>query len=138
MPVPREALLQKVRQWAAFADDDLALATLAMTAAAPAYRLVAYHAQQCAEKYLKAFLVFREVDFPFTHKISTLLEICEPIAPWVSRLQEAEKLTVYAVTARYPGVEEQVTLADATEAILLATNVRNVVRPELRGVGLET
>lgn len=28
------------------------------------YRLIAYHAQQCAEKYLKAYLVYHDIDFP--------------------------------------------------------------------------
>jgi hypothetical protein len=63
--------LRKVKEWARSADEDLRLARhgLALKSACP-YRLIAYHAQQCAEKYLKAFLVFEGVDFPYTHNIA--------------------------------------------------------------------
>ena len=65
MTASREDVVVKVREWAAHADDDMRVAqhTLTLHDACP-YRLVAYHAQQCAEKYLKAFLVLRGVDFP--------------------------------------------------------------------------
>lgn len=77
MTAPSEDIIEKVRQWAAFGDEDMSVArhTLSMADKCP-YRLVAYHAQQCVEKYLKAYLVFREIDFPFTHNIARLLELC--------------------------------------------------------------
>ena len=67
MTAPPDEIVAKVREWAAHADDDLRVAehTLTLPDECP-YRLVAYHAQQCAEKYLKAFLVLRGIDFPFT------------------------------------------------------------------------
>ena len=137
MPSPREHITSKARQWIALADDDLRVAAHTMRMSEPVpYRLVAYHAQQCAEKYLKAFLVVRQRDFPFTHNISMLLELCEPIAPWARDLTEAELLTVYAVTARYPGMEEPVTQAEARQAIQLASQVSAAVREALAHTGL--
>lgn len=55
--------LRKAREWTRSADEDLRLARhgLSLKSACP-YRLIAYHAQQCAEKYLKAFLVSEGVD----------------------------------------------------------------------------
>jgi HEPN domain-containing protein len=44
-------------------------------------RIIAFHAQQCAEKYLKAYLVSQKVDFPYTHSIATLLKLCGKYAP---------------------------------------------------------
>ena len=35
-------------------------------------RHVAYHAQQAAEKAIKAILVFEQVEFPFTHELNAL------------------------------------------------------------------
>ena len=137
MPSPREPIISKARQWMALADDDLRVAAHTMLMPEPVpYRLVAYHAQQCAEKYLKAFLVVRERDFPFTHNISTLLELCDPIAPWAGDLSDAELLTVYAVTARYPGIEDPVTQIDAQQAIELASQVRAAARDALAHAGL--
>ena len=53
MTAQHEHLLHKVRQWVDFAEEDLCLAEhgLCMGEESP-HRLVAYHAQQCAEKYL--------------------------------------------------------------------------------------
>ncbi|MBI4596054.1 MAG: HEPN domain-containing protein [Candidatus Tectomicrobia bacterium] len=97
-------ILRKVRQWLNFADEDLRLARHALTLSTGVpYRLVAYHAQQCAEKCLKAYLVYHRIDFPYTHNISRLLELCGEPASWAESLVEAEELSFYAVTTRYPG-----------------------------------
>ena len=106
MTAPREHVLRKARQWAAYADEDIRLAQQALNMGEQCpNRLAAYHAQQCAEKYLKAYLVHKEVDFPFTHNISLLLELCEESGAWAGTLRDAEALTRYAVTTRYPGEE---------------------------------
>lgn len=130
-------LLQKARQWIAYADEDLRLAeyALGMSSSTP-YRLIAYHAQQCAEKYLKAFLVLSEVDFPFTHNISLLLERCSEISDWPQTLEGAEELTAYAVTARYPGEAEIVTRHEALRAIDLAKSVKDTIVAALDERGL--
>jgi len=105
---------RQARQWLAYAAEDLAFARhgLKLGSDCP-FRLVAYHAQQCVDKALKAFLVFHRDDFPFTHNISTLLERCEKYAEWISRLERADELTSYAISARYPGVYEAVTAQQA-------------------------
>jgi HEPN domain-containing protein len=139
MKTPNESVLHKVKQWLIHGDEDLRLAMHAMTlqAGEPPYRLIAYHAQQCAEKCLKAFLVYCEADFPYTHNISTLLELCSEQADWPAQLQEAEQLTLYSITTRYPGEDEEVTDAEAERAIEMARKVRDRVRTELKLIGLE-
>ncbi len=133
-----EEIVDKARQWVAHADDDLRVArhTLAMAEDCP-YGVVAYHAQQCAEKYLKAYLVLRGVDFPYTHNIAHLLELCATDTDWAERLKDAAELTSYAVTARYPGIEEPVTEAEANRAMAIATSVCDVVRAALSPQGIE-
>jgi HEPN domain-containing protein len=139
MDAPREKVLQKVGEWLVRADDDLRLATYALTmqAQAPPYRLIAYHAQQCAEKCLKAFLVFQNVDFPYTHNIRSLLTLCEALADWPAALGDAQELTAYAVTARYPGEDSIVTDEEARRAVRLAEQVRTQVRADLQKLGME-
>jgi HEPN domain-containing protein len=39
--------------------------------------IVGFHAQQAVEKSLKAVLAVKGVDFPFTHDIEGLVELCE-------------------------------------------------------------
>ena len=53
-----------IRQWVRKAENDLRNAehTLTMKEGCP-FDLVCFHAQQCAEKYLKAWLVFLGIGF---------------------------------------------------------------------------
>jgi HEPN domain-containing protein len=127
----------KVNLWIAFAEEDLLMAQYAntMKKSVP-YRLVAYHSQQCAEKYLKAYLVFKSVDFPYTHDIFHLLELCAELADWARTIKDAEKLTLYAITTRYPGEEGKVTRDEALHAIDMASRVRLVVRKALDEEGM--
>ncbi|MCH7871786.1 MAG: HEPN domain-containing protein [Planctomycetes bacterium] len=91
------------------------------------YNLVAYHAQQCAEKQIKAYLVCCGIDFPYTHNIAYLLELCAGTTDWSDRLRDAEELTPYSVTARYPGEDEPVVQSEAKRAIEIAVQVCDVV-----------
>lgn len=137
MTVPRDAIVAKVRQWVARADDDMRVArhTLTLPDECP-YRLVAYHAQQCAEKCLKAYLVLRGIDFPFTHDIARLLELCSEQADWTNSLKDAEELTPFAITARYPADDEPVSEAEARRAVDIARRVREEVRTALSAEGV--
>ena len=103
----------------------------------PPSRLIAFHAQQCAEKHLKAYLVFRGIDFPFTRNLRRLLDLCVTRAAWAEQLRDAEELKPYASTARYPGEDLEVTGAEAHRAAEIADRVRETVRRSLREEGLE-
>ena len=137
MTAPRDQIEIKVRQWATYADEDLELARHALGMGAKcSTRLVAYHAQQCAEKYLKAYLVHRQVDFPFTHNISLLLELCGESGAWVTELTDAEILTRFGVKARYPGEDAEVPMEKAQQAVDIAARVRELVRQALAAEGV--
>jgi HEPN domain-containing protein len=141
MKTPDEGVQRKAREWVAYGDDDLRFAHMGLTLAReqrPPYHLIAYHAQQCAEKYLKAYLICLGVDFPRTHNISTLLELCSDHAEWPLTLRDAEELTDYAVASRYPGEAAEVTAQDAQRAIENAERVRTRVRAALRELGMES
>ncbi len=130
-----QEVLRKVKEWLVYANEDLHLAQhgLTLTEGCP-YRLIAYHAQQCVEKHLKAYLVYRMVDFPYTHNISRLLELCAEQTSWPKTILEAEELTPYAITARYPGEDEEVTKEEAGRAIRIAISVREIIRPILKEI----
>jgi len=98
--------------------------------------LIAFHAQQCAEKCLKCYLIFRGVDFPFTHSLRRLLDFCAEVADWAEQLRDAEELGPYAITARYPGENLMVNEAGARRAVEIAERVREVVRRALQKEGL--
>lgn len=89
---------------------------------------VCFHSQQTVEKYLKAVLVLKGIDFDKTHKISMLLSLLpRNIRPEMSRLEQ-ETLSDFAVMARYPGDYEPISLADARKAVAVARRVRGFIR----------
>jgi HEPN domain-containing protein len=88
---------------------------------------------------LKAYLVHQKVDFPYTHNISILLELCVEHVDWPEEIKNAEELTPYAITTRYPGEYEVVTKENTQKAIQIAKFARSVVRASLilEGVNIE-
>ncbi len=65
---------------------------------------VGFHAQQCAEKALKAFLAHHQRAFAKTHELEYLVNLCASIDPsFAGFLPTAAELTVFAVVNRYPG-----------------------------------
>ena len=130
-------LRQKVLQWLLYGEDDLRFAQHGLTLQTDCpCRLIAYHAQQCAEKHLKAYLVHKCIDFPYTHNIARLLELCAEHASWAEELTDAEELTPFAITTRYPGEDEAVSRAEAVRAIEIAEHVRKVVLAALADAGI--
>lgn len=55
------------RAWVAKAEEDFEMARLALRRKKPLTDPACFHAQQCAEKYLKGMLVARGQIFPKTH-----------------------------------------------------------------------
>lgn len=41
--------------------------------------VVCFHAEQCVEKYLKALLTLKAIDFPKTHNIAELVALLPPL-----------------------------------------------------------
>jgi HEPN domain-containing protein len=133
----KRELARTANEWLRFADEDLRLAEHAFTLASSVpYRLIAYHAQQCVEKSLKAYLVYQDIDFSFTHNIGKLLDWCGSNATWTIKIRIADELTPFAVTARYPGISQPVTKQAAMKALKTAKRVRTVVMAALSKAGL--
>ena len=138
MTNPDPDIMKMVAQWLTLANEDLDLASDALHySSRRPYRLIAYHAQQCAEKCLKSFWVYHSEDFPYTHNIRRLLKLCEKFATWPQNLKDAEELTPYAITTRYPGEDKEVTEDEAIGAIESARKVREQVRAKLKLLGME-
>ena len=65
-----------------------------------------FDAQQAAEKALKAVMMSRGIDFPYTHDIACLLGVLQVDGINLPEsMLSAARLTTYSVQARYPGSE---------------------------------
>ena len=118
-----------VKQWLEHAEEDLRLAKHAfrLSSSCP-YKLVAFHAQQCAEKYLKALLVWKGIPFPKTHDLPSLMAILPEDLHNLLTGEEQELLTEYATVTRYPGGYEDITLSEARSAVRVARRIRKDIR----------
>ena len=91
-----------------------------------------FHAQQAAEKAIKAVLVSRGADPPKMHNLGALLDLLPPEVALPSAAEEVADLSRYATVTRYPGSYEQITEEHFGGALRLAKSVvewaRDVVR----------
>jgi len=105
--------------WLRRAHSDLALASIALPAGV-LYTELCFHAQQAAEKSIKAVLVHYGIEFRKAHNIDYLLTLLPKEVPLPSEVEDAVGLTSYAVALRYPGDYEDVTEEAYREAIQAA------------------
>ncbi len=122
-----------VREWVEKAEHDLVTAeqALKLRRRCP-FDTVCFHAQQCAEKYLKALLVSRSTPFPKVHDIGELMALVPAEMRPPLDATEQERLALYAVACRYPGGCKQLARADAKGAVALAKRIRKTVRRHLK------
>jgi len=100
---PKGAL---VRAWMAKARSDLGTARKVASGPDAYLDTAIYHCQQAAEKAIKALLVQHDLRFEKTHDLEVLIARALPVTPGLSKLlDQADRLTPYAVAYRYPGEE---------------------------------
>jgi HEPN domain-containing protein len=86
-----------------------------------------FHAQQCAEKYIKVLLVSKGADFPKTHDLLLLNNLCSDVGIFLEiDPMLLNNLADYAVRTRYPG--EEPSLNDAKEAVETSKLIRAFAR----------
>jgi HEPN domain-containing protein len=92
-------------EWVAKAEEDFhVLEREARARKKPAYSAIGFHAQPCAEKYLKACLCEVGRTPSKTHDLTVLLNEIKDLQPeWELRRGDLRFLTEFAVVYRYPG-----------------------------------
>lgn len=124
--------IDEAREWLDRADLDLQLAERALSTPPPLPGGAAYHAQQAAEKALKAFLAAHNQPFPFTHNLVVLLPLCQALDTAFHRFGTvAATLTPFATQFRYPGGPLEPATADAEQGLRDAVALVAFVRQRL-------
>jgi HEPN domain-containing protein len=109
--------------WLRRAHADLALAKAPLPSGA-LYEDLCFHAQQAAEKAIKAVYRARKHEFRYTHDLAELLDGLAKYGIAVpEEVREAVDLTGFAWHARYPGSAEPVSEAEYRSAVTLAETV---------------
>jgi HEPN domain-containing protein len=113
--------------WVLRAEEDYAAAVSAMRRKKPLTYIACFHAQQCAEKYLKALLITRGHEPPRVHDMVVLGDECTRAGILLSVSDDdLSTLSAYAVRVRYPG--DDPTVEEARQALHIAKRVRRFAR----------
>jgi HEPN domain-containing protein len=129
------AAREKVRAWLAHADQDWLTIDICLAAPRVPLSSVCFHAQQAAEKMMKALLALHAAFVSHSHDLTHLLLRCRNVGESLAGLDhDCELLTQYAVVPRYPAgeapriVTEQM---EADRAVAAARHIRSVLEPRL-------
>lgn len=124
-------MMHEVTEWTEIAEMDLLTAQREFDQPhRPNFLATCFHAQQCIEKYLKAFLTFHDQSVAKTHDLGLLLGVCRDFAPhWQVWKEDFNLISSHAIEARYPG--EPIGREHADHALRVATAFRDAAREEL-------
>jgi HEPN domain-containing protein len=120
--------------WVSKAEQDLLAIENNVNAARVPWSIVCYHAQQTAEKMLKAYIVSHRGIADRTHDLLALLDECEALGAAVTDLREDCKYVLrYGAITRYPGSGFEPTEQQARKSVEAARRVYSrllsLVRP---------
>ena len=93
---------------------------------------ICFHSQQCVEKYIKALLVYLEIDFKRTHDLTELMPLIPKKFNIKISIDELSILNDYSVEIRYPGLEEPLTREEAEEAVSIANAVAILIQSTIK------
>jgi HEPN domain-containing protein len=117
--------LDLAKEWLRYAKSDLKTAKHMFKDVHPKETEIScYHAHQCAEKSLKAYLIAKEAEPPHTHDLVELVRLCIAYEASFSTIQlYSVSLNPYGVQVRYPNelsVDDSITgqAISCTEKVL--------------------
>jgi len=129
--MPPEEVLREVHAWIAKAESDLKNIALVLPAEDAPFDTVCFHAQQAAEKYLKALLTFMGIPFRRTHDLAELLLLFPTGSKVPAAVGDLSELTDAAVAVRYPDDSAEYDRELAEELVSVAHKVKSAVLEEL-------
>jgi HEPN domain-containing protein len=122
-----------VKEWLGKADDDFLFAEANLREESGFYAQLCFHFQQAAEKYLKAYIIGKELPFDRVHDLVHLLKTCAVHSPEFSELkEECIFLNTAYIETRYPvHWPTEYTRETAVEAHAAAEKIARMVREGL-------
>ncbi len=131
MSVPSPEQIGLVQRWWQYATEDLQAAELLMQNNPEVPRHICAFAQQAAEKALKTALVLEQIDFPKTHDLDLLKNLLPDSWGVKHNYPQLGILTDWFLVSRYPILRENLTEANAREALELARAIWHSILQDL-------
>jgi len=118
-------------EWIDKAEGDWTVAQREIRASNPVWNVITFLAQQCAEKYLKAFLEEHNIPFAKTHDLVVLLNSSGGLLPEINPLRQLlAHLSTFGIATRYPGAQADRRAAE--ESMKTADSVRTIIRTKFQ------
>lgn len=121
-------ILDVVKEWQEYAEMDLASARYLLNMRPAPLEIIAYHCQQCAEKYIKSYLVYKDRE---VQKIHDLVKLCKQCAEFEKEFLTIEHkcavLFPYATDTRYPGQKIDLTDTEIELAFKYVDDIKEFV-----------
>jgi HEPN domain-containing protein len=117
--------IEEIKEWIEKADHDLGSAKIIFLHLPEYFDTIAFHCQQAVEKYLKAMLLYYQIEFFRSHDLVYLLELLSrKIDIEESRFKKAFTLNNFGVQIRYPNKIIKLTKEELETAIVTAEEFR--------------
>jgi len=125
-------LLSVTSEWLEYAEHDYRTAQVLYSLPNPPVEIIAYHCQQTIEKYLKAYLIQFEKEYPRTHDLSVLnRKILSFDTDFESISEFCEKLTPFGTVTRYPDSGMQIDVKHLVKIQEWTSKIRQYVSKRL-------
>jgi HEPN domain-containing protein len=115
-----------LKEWFKKADHDLIAARKLIEDCPDILDAACFHCQQAAEKYLKAFLIFKGMEPERIHNLDKLNKECAKF-DWDFKMFNFKDLNHYASNARYPDDFTEPLLQEAQYYLEIAEKVKELV-----------
>ncbi len=122
-----------LKQWLQKAAHDLTAAEILIKAGPIILDIACFHCQQSIEKYLKAFLIYQNHEFTYTHNLDYLVNECAQFDADFKGL-DTKNMNVYAVRARYPHDYVAPELSETKEYYQIALAIQELVLHKINNV----
>jgi HEPN domain-containing protein len=120
-----------IDSWIKKADRDLEVSQREIKLPEPLTDIICFHAQQAAEKFMKAYHVFLDIEFQKTHDIEDLVIVAGKKDPSILKLKNpGAELSVFAVETRYPEFEDP-SINDAKNAVEVAEKFKQFIKNKI-------
>ena len=115
-------------EWVKKAEEDFTtIEQLFIEGKRPPLAVVCFHAQQCVEKYLKAYLIEHSISFEKSHNLTILIDLALPLqAEWNIHRDAMAILTNFAILSRYPD-EMFINRKITQDAVDIAIEMREII-----------
>ena len=127
-----EPTREKVKEWLMLAAEDHTSAISLLKNEPSVGFAICFHAQQFAEKALKAYLTSKQQHIEKTHDLLRIVKLCTALDPEFGNYETiADELSPYATETRYPDDYHPVLHEEAEEAVAKAERILNFVKTKL-------